>query len=62
MNELSQQVAKLKAIVKDRESSFPEGCEDPHDEELLELRSQLLAAKDEYKECSTRYIFLVLGL
>lgn len=60
MNDLSHEVTQLKAVIKDRESAFPEGEEHTTDEELCELRSQLLAAKHEYKECSARYITLRL--
>lgn len=54
MNELSAEVARLKAVIQDRESAFPAGQVDPADEELAELRGQLAAAKEEYKACSAR--------
>lgn len=55
INELSHEVTKLKAVILDRESAFPAGQVDSTDEELSDLRAQLLAAKQEYKECNTRW-------
>jgi hypothetical protein len=51
MNVLSAEIAKLKAVIRDRESSFPAGEVDRDDEELLQLRGQLRGLKDEYKLC-----------
>jgi hypothetical protein len=56
LNEMSHKVAKLKAVIKDRESAFPEGQVDATDQELCSLRTQLLAGKQEYKNCTTRSV------
>lgn len=54
-NQLSSEVAHAKAVVRDQESSFPEGHVDEDDPELQSARVKLRAIKDGAREALEAY-------
>ena len=54
-NKFSGEVAHAKAVVRDREASFPPGEVDEEDQELLAVRAQLRAIKDGAREAREAY-------